>query len=76
MTIPNPQVPVPEPVLKATKAINSSLVLIAGVVALAAKSFADGNLSWAEGYEIIGAAVAAGGAVFATWKTRNKPKEF
>lgn len=74
MTVPNPSVPVPAPVQTATKAINASLVLAGGWVALVAKSFADGSLSWAEGYEIIGAAIAAGGAVFATWKTRNKDK--
>lgn len=74
MTIPNPQIPVPEPVQTATKAVNTSIVLATGWVALVAKSLADGHLSWAEGYEIVGAAVAAGGAIFATWRTRNKPK--
>jgi hypothetical protein len=74
MTNPNINVPVPEPAQTATKAIYTSLVLAVGWVALVVKSFADGSLSWAEGQELIGAAAVAGGSVFATWKTRNKPK--
>lgn len=76
MTNPNINVPVSEPTLTATKAINTSLVLAAGWVALVVKSMADGSISWAEGYEIIGGAVVAGGSILATWKTRNKPKGF
>lgn len=74
MTIPNPQVSVSEPVYTSTKAINTTLVLAGGWVALVVKSMADGSITWAEGYEIIGAAITAGVAIFATWKTRNKPK--
>lgn len=70
----NPSVPVPEPVQTATKAVNTSLVLASGWVALLIKSWVDGSVSWAEGYELLGAAIAAGGAIFATWKTQNKPK--
>ena len=75
MTIPNPSLPVPEQAQTATKAISTSLVLAGGWVALVVKSMADGSISWAEGYEIIGAAIVAGGSIFATWKTRNKPKQ-
>lgn len=74
MTNPNINVPVTEPVYTATKAIYTSWVLAGGWVALVVKSMADGSISWAEGYEIIGAAVVAGGSVLATWKTRNKRK--
>ena len=74
MTGPNINVPVSEPVMSATKAVNTSLVLIGGWVALVVKSMADGSITWAEGYELIGAAFVAGGSIFATWKTRNKPK--
>lgn len=70
-----PNFPMPDPVQTATKAINASLVLAGGWLTLAIKSMADGSISWAEGYELIGAAVAAGGAIFTTWKTRNKPKD-
>jgi hypothetical protein len=72
MTMPN--VPVSEPVWTATKAVNATLVLAAGWVALVVKSMADGSISWAEGYELIGGAIVAGGSVFATWKTKNKRK--
>jgi len=76
MTTPDPNinVPVPDPVYTVTKAVNTSLVLAGGWVALVVKSMADGSISWAEGYELIGAAVVAGGSVLATWKTRNKRK--
>ena len=69
-----PKAPISDPVQTATKAINTSLVLAAGWVALGVKSMADGSITWAEGYELIGAAFVAGGSIFATWKTRNKPK--
>ena len=69
-----PKAPISDPVQTATKAINTSLVLAAGWVALVVKSMADGSITWAEGYELIGAAFVAGGSIFATWKTRNKPK--
>lgn len=69
-----PNVPVPEPVQAATKAINASLVLAGGWVALLVTSFADGSVSWDEGGKLIAGAVAAAGAIFATWKTQNKPK--
>lgn len=74
MTNPNVNVPVAEPTYTATKATNTSLVLAAGWVALVVKSMADGSISWAEGYEIIGAAVVAGGSILATWRSRNKVK--
>lgn len=70
-----PNIPTPDPVQTATKALNTSLVLAAGWLALVVKSMADGSISWAEGYEIIGAALVAGGSVYATWKSRNKPKD-
>lgn len=72
MTNPNVNVPIPEPAQTATKAINTSLVLAGGWLTLAIKSMADGSISWAEGYELIGAAVVAAGSIYATWKTRNK----
>jgi hypothetical protein len=74
MSLPNPSVPVSEPVQTATKAVNTSLVLTAGWLALVVKAFADGSISWDEGYEVIGAAIVATGSIYATWKSRNKPK--
>ncbi len=74
MTGPNVNIPVPPPAQTATKALYTSLVLAAGWVALVGKSMADGSITWDEGYDIIGAAIVAGGSIFATWKTRNKPK--
>lgn len=74
MSEPALNVSVPEPVYTATKAVNTSLVLAAGWLALVGKSIADGSISWADGYEIIGAAIVAGGSIYATWRTRNKPK--
>lgn len=74
MTDPNVNVPVSDPVVTATKALNTSLVLAGGWVTLVVKSMADGSISWAEGYELIGSAVVAGGAIYATWRSRNKPK--
>jgi hypothetical protein len=74
MSQPNVNIPVPEPVQTATKAINTSIVLTGGWLALVIKSWADGSISWAEGYEIIGAAVVALGSIYATWKSRNKTR--
>lgn len=69
-----PNFPVPVPVQTAAKAINTSLVLAGGWVALLVTSFADGSVSWDEGGKLIGAAAAAVGAIYATWKTQNKDK--
>jgi hypothetical protein len=75
MTDPMPQVPVNEQVQTAAKAVNATVVLVAGWVALVVKSMADGSIVWAEGYELIGAAVVAGGSILTVWKTRNRPKK-
>jgi hypothetical protein len=69
-----PNFPVPAPVQTAAKAINTSLVLAGGWVALLVTSFADGSVSWDEGGKLIAAAGVAAGSIFATWKTQNKPK--
>lgn len=69
-----PNFPVPEPIQTATKALNTSLVLAGGWLALLVTSFADGSVSWDEAGKLIGAAVVAGGSILATWKTQNKPK--
>lgn len=69
-----PNLPVPDPVQTAAKALNASLVLAGGWLALLVTSFADGSVSWDEGGKLIGAALAAGAAIYATWKTQNKNK--
>lgn len=69
-----PNLPVPAPVQTATKAVNTSLVLAGGWIALLATSIADGSVSWDEGGKLIAAAVTAAGAIYATWKTTNKDK--
>jgi hypothetical protein len=69
-----PNFPVPEPVQTATKALNASYILAGSWLALLVTSFADGSVSWDEGGKLIAAAVAAAGAVYATWRTENKPK--
>jgi len=71
---PDINVPVTEPQYTATKAIHASWVLAGAWIALVVKSMADGGISWAEGYEIIGGAVAAGGAILAVFRSRNVPK--
>lgn len=69
-----PNFPVPPPVQTATKALNTSLVLAGGWIALLVTSFADGSVSWDEGGKLIAGAVTAVGAIYATWKTQNKDK--
>ena len=69
-----PNLPVSESVQTAAKAVNASFVLAGGWIALLVTSFVDGSVSWDEGGKLIAAAAAAGGAIYATWKTENKPK--
>lgn len=70
-----PNIPVPEPVRKATKAIAATITTAAGVVALAVTSFADGSVSWDEGGKLIGAIVVAGSTIYGVWKLKNEPKD-
>jgi hypothetical protein len=74
MTNPDINVPVGEPVYKATKAIYATVILAGGWVALAIKHMSDGGINWAEGSELVGGAVTAVTAIAAVWATRNKPK--
>jgi hypothetical protein len=69
-----PNIPVPEPVQTATKAIAAAWTTVGGVIALFATSIADGSISWDEGGKLLGAAVFAAGTVFAVYTTRNKEK--
>lgn len=69
-----PNLPVPEPVQTASKAISAAWVTAGGVIALFVTSVADGSISWDEGGKLIGAVVVAATAIGAVWRTRNKPR--
>lgn len=74
MSGPNLNVPVPEPVQTATKAVAATVTTITGVIALAVTSIADGSLSWDEGGKLLGALAVAGATIYGVWRTRNKDK--
>lgn len=70
-----PSVNVPQPVLDATKAVNAAYVLGGAWLALLVTSFVDGSVTWDEGGKLIGAGVAAAGAIMTVFKSTNKPKK-
>jgi len=69
-----PNIPVPEPVQKATKAIAATVTTVSGVVALAVTSIADGSISWDEGGKLLGALAVAAATIYGVWKVENKTK--
>lgn len=69
-----PNVPVPEPVVTAAKAVAATATTGIGVLALFVSQVADGTYTWDEGGTLIGAVVAAAATIGAVWKTRNKVK--
>jgi hypothetical protein len=66
------QVPIPEVVQKATKALSATLVTVTGVIGLFTASIADGHLDWSEGGTLIGAVATAATAIYAVWRTPNQ----
>jgi hypothetical protein len=69
-----PNVPVPQPVYTAAKAVAATVTTAAGVVTLFVTDIADGSLSWDEGGTLIGAVVTAVVTIGAVWGTRNNRK--
>jgi len=79
MTFPeNPldqvKVPVGTQVYTAAKAVAASIPLVLAVVALFVTDVADGSISGAEAWKLVGAVVAAATAVVGVFQTENKPK--
>lgn len=68
------KVNVPTQVFTAAKAVAAAVPLVLAVVLLFVKQVADGSISGAEAWELVGAVVTAFGAVIAVFKTRNVPK--
>lgn len=69
-----PNVPVPDPVQSAAKAVAATVTTVSGVVALFVASIADGSISWDEGGKLLGAIAVAGATIYGVWKTENKPQ--
>lgn len=67
-----PNLPVPEPVQSAAKAVAATITTLAGVVALAVTDIADGSISWDEGGKLLGAIAVALATIYGVWKTKNK----
>jgi len=77
MTVPNTpdlQVPVPEQVTTAAKAVAATLASAAGVLALFITSVSDGSVSWAEGGTLLTAVLTAVATVSAVFGVKNQPK--
>lgn len=74
MSQPNLNLPVPEPVQTAAKAVAATITTASGVLALAVTSIADGSISWDEGGKLLGALTVAAATVATVWRTRNTPQ--
>lgn len=68
------QVPVPQAVYTATKAIAATITTGLGVLGLFVADIADGSLDWNEGGTLIGAAATAVATIAAVWGATNKKK--
>lgn len=66
------QVPVPEVVQKATKAVTATVIATTGVLTLFGTSISDGVLTWQETGTLIGAVVTAISIVTGVWRVPNE----
>lgn len=72
---PEPSVPVPNVVFKATKAVLATITTGVGVLTLFGASISDGVLTWNEGGALIGAVATAVATIGAVWRVPNEVKQ-
>lgn len=69
-----PNLPIPQAVTTAAKAVAATLGTASGLAALFVTDIADGSISLTEGIGLGSAVVAAIGTVYGVWKTTNRKK--